>query len=265
MQKKHFTNKGNLKFIDYLKIEFLKAKRGKILPILLIAPILVVVSGISALSMYLTPEYPDPWAAMFIQSALLFSYYLLPFSMIVVCIMLQSRETQAGGILKMLTLPINKTKMMLAKFTVLAVYLLAEMVIFLLVFIAFGVYTSVTNELVNPVPISYILKWSSLIFLSMLPSIAVMWTITVRFTKTFVSVGLNFLLTIPGILFSALPIWYLFPYCYSGHVIRSAISSTNTEAMELPFELFPFAPIAIIIFMVFLITSVKSFGKYETR
>ena len=265
MQKKHFTNKGNLKFIDYLKIEFLKAKRGKILPILLIAPILVVVSGISALSMYLTPEYPDPWAAMFIQSALLFSYYLLPLSMVVVCIMLQSREKQASGILKMLSLPIDKTKMMLAKFTVVVGYLLIEMIIFLTVFIIAGMYTSFTNELISPVPVVYILKWSSLIFLSMLPSLAVMWAITVRFSKMFISVGLNFLFTIPGILFSALPVWYLFPYCYSGHVIRSAISSTNTEAIELPFELFPFAPIAIIIFVVFLVASVKSFGKYETR
>ena len=265
MLKNHFANKKDLSIFDYFSIELLKAKRAKIFPILLIAPILVVVSGISALNMYITPEYPDPWAAMFIQSALLFSYYLLPFSMIVVCIMLQSIEKQTGGILKMLSLPINKTKMLLAKFVVLVGYLLAEMLIFLLVFIIAGGYTSATNEIVHPVPISYILKWSSFIFLAMLPSVAVMWTITVKFSKIFISVGLNFLFTIPGILFSAFPVWYLFPYCYSGHVIRSAIGSTTTKSMELPFELFPFVPIAIIIFILFLLASINSFGKYETR
>lgn len=265
MQKNHFMNSKKLGFFDYLSIEILKAKRGKIFPILLIAPILVVVSGISALSMYLTPEYPDPWAAMFIQSALLFAYYLLPFSMLVVCIMLQSREKQTGGILKMLALPIDKTKVMLAKFTVVVGYLLLEMAVFLLMFIIGGMYTSFTNELITPVPIQYILKWSSLIFLSMLPSLSVMWAITVKCSKIFVAVGLNFILIIPGILFSALPIWYLFPHCYSGHVIRSAISSTNTQASELPFDLMPFIPIAIIIFVIFLSVSIKSFGKYETR
>ncbi len=264
MQKNHFMNKKELRFFDYLSIELLKAKRGKIFPILLIAPILVVVSGISALNMYLTPEYPDPWAAMFIQSALLFSYYLLPFSMIVVCIMLQSREKQAGGILKMLALPVSKTKMILAKFAVLVGYLLVEILVFLLVFILAGMYTSATNKLISPVPILYILKWSSLIFLSMLPSVAMMWAITVRFSKMFVAVGLNFLLTIPGILFSSLPIWYLFPYCYSGHVIRSAISSTNTAA-ELTLDIIPFVPVAVAIFVLFIIVSIRSFGRQEMR
>ncbi len=263
MQKNHFTNNKTLSFIDYLSIELLKTKKAKILPILLIAPILVVVSGISALSMYLTPEYPNPWAAMFIQSALLFSFYLLPFSMIVVCIMLQNREKQAGGILKMLALPISKTKMVLAKFTVLVVYLLIEMLIFLTVFIIAGIYTSTTNKLLDVVPISYLLKWSGLIFLTMLPSISMMWWITLKFYKIFLTIGLNFLLTIPGILFSTLPIWYLFPYCYSGHLISSAINSTNINAAQLPFEIIPFVPLAIFVFVIFIVLSIHSFGKYE--
>ncbi|MGL5260437.1 MAG: ABC transporter permease [Lachnospiraceae bacterium] len=265
MQKKYFMNDKKLKFGDYLNIEIIKIRRNKIFPILLIAPILVVVSGISALSMYLTPEYPDPWAAMFIQSSLLFSYYLLPLSMVVVCVMLHSREQQANGILKMLSLPVDKTKMVLAKFMVVVIYLIIEMLIFLVVFTIAGLYTSFTNELITPAPIGYILKWSSLILISMLPSIAVMWAITVRFSKIFISVGLNFLFTIPGILFSALPVWYLFPYCYSGHIIRSAISSTNIDVPELPFNLIPFIPVAFIVFIVFLFISIKSFGKYETQ
>mgnify|MGYP007121641520 CR=1 FL=1 len=59
-----------------------------ILPLLLIPPILVVISGVSSISMYMTPEYTDAWSAMFIQSALLFGYYLLPFSMVIVCVMI---------------------------------------------------------------------------------------------------------------------------------------------------------------------------------
>ena len=75
-------------FLKLLKIERIKCKRSKIIPFIFIAPILVVSSGVANLSTYFTPEYTQAWPAMFIQSALLYAYYLLPFSMIVVCVMI---------------------------------------------------------------------------------------------------------------------------------------------------------------------------------
>ena len=74
-----------MNFLDLLGIEFMKVKRSKIVPLIFIAPLLVVTSGVAALSRYFTPEYTNAWPAMFIQSALVYAYYLLPFSMIVVC------------------------------------------------------------------------------------------------------------------------------------------------------------------------------------
>ena len=81
-----------MSFLDLLKIEFMKVKRSKIVPLIFIAPLLVVVSGVASLSNYFTPEYTNAWPAMFIQSALVYAYYLLPFSMIVVCVMIAGRE-----------------------------------------------------------------------------------------------------------------------------------------------------------------------------
>ena len=94
-----------MSFLELLKIEFMKVKRSKIVPLIFIAPLLVVASGVASLSRYFTPEYTNAWPAMFIQSALVYAYYLLPFSMIVVCVMIAGRETGNNGILKMLALP----------------------------------------------------------------------------------------------------------------------------------------------------------------
>ena len=60
-------NKGDnrMSIIELLKIEFMKVKRSMILPLLLIPPILVVVSGVFSISMYMTPEYTNAWSAMF--------------------------------------------------------------------------------------------------------------------------------------------------------------------------------------------------------
>ena len=97
-----------MNFLDLIKIEFMKVRRSKIIPLIFIAPLLVVISGVASLSNYFTPEYTNAWPAMFIQSALVYAYYLLPFSMIVVCVMIAGRETGNNGILKMLALPVSR-------------------------------------------------------------------------------------------------------------------------------------------------------------
>ena len=127
-------------------------KRSKIVPLIFIAPLLVIISGVSNLSSYFTPEYTNAWPAMFIQSALVYSYYLLPFSMIVVCVMIAGRETQNNGILKMLALPVNRYTMSLAKFFVLLFYLFMEMVVFFLVFIVAGGIATRTTGITEALP-----------------------------------------------------------------------------------------------------------------
>lgn len=118
-----------MNFLELLKIEFMKVKRSNIIPLIFIAPILVVSSGIANLSSYFTSEYTNAWPAMFIQSALVYAYYLLPFSMIVVCVMIAGQETGNNGIMKMLALPVSRYMLSLAKFCVLMFYLFMEMVV----------------------------------------------------------------------------------------------------------------------------------------
>lgn len=47
-------------FLELLKIEFMKVKRGKIVPLIFIAPILVVASGVANLQSYFRPNTPMP-------------------------------------------------------------------------------------------------------------------------------------------------------------------------------------------------------------
>lgn len=86
-----------MSFSELLKIEFMKMKRGKIIPLIFIAPLLVVTSGVANLQSYFTPEYTNAWAAMFIQSALVYAYYLLPFSLVVVCVMIMGGKRGITG------------------------------------------------------------------------------------------------------------------------------------------------------------------------
>lgn len=256
-----------MNFYDFVKIEFMKVKRSKIIPLIFIAPLLVVISGVANISAYFTPEYSNAWAAMFIQSALLYAYYLLPFSMIVVCVMIAGRETQNNGIMKMLALPINRITLCLAKFCVLVFYLFMEMAVFFFTFIIAGLFATTTMNTTETLPILDLLKWSFVLSLTMIPCVAVMWMFTVLFEKPFLSVVINLLLVIPGILVANTPIWIFYPYCYSGFLVSSALHNftTVTEASSFSMLMFPFVICAVIMFALAIVISAIQFGKKEMR
>ncbi len=253
-----------MSFLELLKIEFMKGKRSKIVPLIFIAPLLVVSSGIANLSRYFTPEYTHAWPAMFIQCALLYAYYLLPLSMIVVCVMLSGRETSNNGILKMLALPVSRHALSAAKFCVLVFYLFMELAVFLSVFVIAGMIATYAMGITETLPFLYLLKWCAGLFLTMLPSLAAMWAITVLFEKPLLSVGVNLLLVIPGVLAASTPLWIVYPYCYSGYLVSCSLHDFTAETSDAAFSLFPFLPCAILIFTLLFALSVTQFGKKET-
>lgn len=254
-----------MNFLELLKIEFMKVRRGKMIPLIFIAPLLVVASGVANLHSYLTPEYTNPWAAMFIQSALVYAYYLLPFSMVVVCVMIEGRETGNRGILKMLSLPLNRRALSAAKFCVLLFYLFMEMLIFLAVFIIAGNIAVTSAGITETLPIIYLMKWCAALFITMLPCTAVMWAITVLFDKPLLSAALNLLLIIPGVLAANTQLWIAYPYCYSGFLVSQSLHDFTTGSTLSEFPLFPFLPCAILIFVIAFTAAGLTFGRKETK
>ena len=254
-----------MSFMEILKIEFMKVKRGKIVPLIFIAPLLVVASGVANLSRYFTPEYTNAWPAMFIQSALVYAYYLLPFSMIVVCVMIAGRETGNNGILKMLALPVSRYALSMAKFCVLVFYLFMEMVVFLAVFIIAGTVATSTMGVTEALSVFYLVKWCVGLLLTMLPCVGAMWAITVLFEKPLLSVGLNLLLVIPGVLIANTPLWIAYPYCYSVYLVSCSLHDFTASSGTAAFTLFPFLPVAVLVFVLVFAVAVTQFGKKEMR
>jgi len=243
----------------------MKVKRSKIVPLIFIAPFLVVVSGVANLSRYFTPEYTNAWPAMFIQSALLYAYYLLPLSMLVVCAMIAGRETGNKGILKMLALPVSRYALSMAKFCVLVFYLFMEMLVFLVVFILAGLIATHTMGLRETLPFFYLVKWCLGLFLIMLPCAGTMWAITILFEKPLFSVGLNLLLVIPGVLAASTPLWIVYPYCYGGYLVSCSLHDFTAASSDTAFSLFPFLPCAVFVFGAALVLAAARFGKKEMR
>ena len=79
-------------------------------------------------------------------------------------------------------------------------FTLQTMAVFLAVFAVAGIAATSMMGITETLPVLYLLKWCVGLFLTMLPCLAAMWAITVLFEKPLLSVGLNLLLVIPGIL-----------------------------------------------------------------
>ena len=254
-----------MSFLELLRIEFTKVKRSKMILLIFVAPLLVVSSGVANLSRYFTPEYTNAWPAMFIQSALVYSYYLLPLSMIVVCVMIAGRETGNNGILKMLALPVGRYALSMAKFCVLVFYLFMEMAVFFAVFVIAGTVATKAMGVTETLPVLYLMKWCAGLFLTMLPCLGAMWAVTVLFEKPLLSVGLNLLFVIPGVLISNTPVWIAWPYCYSGYLVSCSLHDFTAEDNIRAFSLFPFLPAAILVLALALTIAAIQFGKKEMR
>lgn len=165
----------------------------------------------------------------------------------------------------MLALPVSRYALSMAKFCVLAFYLFMEMVVFLVVFVIAGTVATGTMGVTETLPVFYLVKWCVGLFLTMLPCAGTMWAVTVLFEKPLLSVGLNLFLVIPGVLVSNTPVWIAYPYCYSGYLVSCSLHDFTVGDNIRTFSLFPFMPVAVLVFVLALMIAVIQFGKKEMR
>jgi hypothetical protein len=192
--------------------------------------------------------------------------YLLPLSMIVVCVMIAGQGNAEQRRLKKCSPCLSAgNALSLAKFFVLMFYLFMEMVVFLAVFVIAGRIATSTMGITETLPILYLLKWCARLFLTMLPGVAKMWAITVLFEKPLLSVGLNLLLVIPGVSVANTPLWIAYPYCYSGYLVSCSLHEFTAASADTGFSLLPFLPGAVLAFVRVLALAVTQFGKKEMR
>ena len=252
-----------MSFLDLLKIEFMKVKRSKIVPLIFIAPLLVVVSGVASLSNYFTPEYTNAWPAMFIQSALVYAYYLLPFSMIVVCVMIAGRETGNNGILKMLALPLDPGRLCLAKFVVLLSFGVIQL---LMTAAAYYISAAAATHLLNYpfiLPLSYVLPITGEIYLASLPMAAVFWMLATLIRTPVFSIGIGLAAIVPSVLMINTKIWFAYPMCYPFYTLMTEYGRLSPGIFSACLRPLPLIPAAAAVTVLCLTVSCIQFGHSE--
>ena len=248
-----------MSFKDLLKIEFTKIKRGKILFILIIPilllwiPAIVNAMGNLRITNGLTVEQN-----FLFQSLSSYTWFLLPATIVICTVMIEQIEEKNKGLLKMLSLPINISKICLAKFVVLITLIFIQIfTAFLTYFVSVGISYKLYdyNFLLS---ISEVIKVFTLIFITAIPMATIYWLLAIIIKTPIFSVGIGMASIVPSVFMINVSCWYIYPMDYPFMMIGSMLPNLN-------YSLIPWIPIALGISIICLGISCIRFGAVERR
>lgn len=260
-------NKFYMGFLSLIAVELRKIKRSKILLILLAATIILWLPSIfnANLNFYMQAEGISPENNFLIQGFMGMAWFMFPASMVVSTVLLNMTERSNGGILKMLSLPINTAKLCMAKFVVLLILGAVQ------IFMSVGMYfcsAAIASEMQNydfVLQPLYVFRQAALIFAAAIPMLAFFLLLSVYIQTPVFLIGIGLASIVPSVLMINTKIWFLYPMSYPFFVITSEYGKLAVNLDTAQVELIPWIPAAIIITIICLIISCLCFGQAERR
>lgn len=254
-----------MNFLSLVGVELKKLKRSKIILILAVATVILWVPSIinAHINFEMQAEGISPENNFFIQGFMGLSWFIFPASMVVSTVLLNMTERSNKGILKMLSLPINKTKLCLAKFTVLLILAFLQIAMTVLMYYLSAFIVSNTQNydfILSPL---FVLKEAVFVFLSSIPMISFFWLISVCVETPIFSIGIGFASIVPSVLMINTKLWFAYPMSYPFFVITSEYGKLATNLTTSQVEFVPWLPVAFCITVLTLAISCLRFGKSE--
>lgn len=256
-----------MSFLSLIGVEFKKIKRSKIIFILLAAAIILWIPSIlnAHINFEMQAEGISPENNFFIQGFLGMSWFMFPASMVIGTVLLSQTERTNKGILKMLALPIDTKKICLAKFIVLLILAIIQILIMTGMYYVSAWIASIIQNYYFILPPLFVAKQLVYIILSAIPMIAVFWMLSVCIETPIFSVGIGLASIVPSVLIINTKIWFAYPMSYPFFIITSEYGKLAANLNTTQIKLMPWIPVAIIITMIALSISCICFGQAERR
>lgn len=256
-----------MNFLSLLYIEIKKTRRSKILLILL-APVMIMwlPAILNADKIFITFGIPiAPEYNYFIQGFMGMVWFMIPATLVICTVLISQTERTNNGIIKMLSLPVNKGKLCLAKFIVILLLAAVQMLM------AVGTYYISTliasriqdySFLLKPL---YVFSGVAKFYLAALPMAAVYWMLTVLIRIPIFSVGIGLACAVPSVLMINTDYWFLHPMSYPFYVLMTEYGKAAEGIYTTTPDWIPWIPAALCITVVCLSLSCIRFGHAETR
>lgn len=252
-----------MNFISLISIELKKIRRSKI-SLILLAPVIImwIPAIVNSGKLFDTQEIPiTPEHNFFIQGFMGMAWFMIPATLIICTVFLIQTEQTNRGILKMLTLPVNKGLLCLAKFTVLLILMAVQMLMsagtyYLSAFISYRMQDY--NFLL---PAAYVFPSIGKFYLAALPAAAVFWMMAVLIKTPVLAVGAGLALCVPSVLMINTEYWFLYPMSYPFYVLMTEYGKVAEGIYTSSIDWFPWLPAAAGITVLCLIVPGMKFGR----
>ena len=256
-----------MNFLSLVGIEFQKIRRSKIMLILLVSTIILWLPSIMNADMNFGMQAVgiSPENNFLIQGLMGMAWFMFPASMIICTVLLNQTERSNHGILKMLALPINTAKLCLAKFVVLLLLAVVQILLTVGMYYLSAVIATQTQNYNFVLPVLFVCKLAGKLVLSAIPMLALFWLLSVCIQTPIFSIGLGLASIVPSVLVINFKIWFAYPMAYPFFIVVSEYGKLATNFKASQVELIPWLPIATAITIVCLLISCICFGRAERK
>lgn len=236
-------------------VELLKLKHSKMLGIVMFVPLFFVMLGFSNFLRYrelFTSKGQNVWQQVYTQSSIFYGLFLIALFITIIMAILVRIENSEDNFKRLLTLPIKRSDVYIAKLVVGCGIVLLNLFIFVLLVIVAGVIVAPVSE---SMPMNLIYS-PMLCFVASLPVIAVQYYLSMKFKNIAVPLGVGVVFSLPSVLINNTKYWILFPWAYPG---RAMLNGGN---MSFPCPNSMYIT-AIIVFIAFVLLGMYEFNNKD--
>lgn len=256
-----------MSFLSLVGVELKKIRRSKILLILLVPVVIMWLPSIinsdkifDIRGILITPENN-----FFIQDFMGVVWFMIPASLVICTVLLNQTERSNKGILKMLSLPVSATKLCLAKFTVLILLSMVQMMMTIGAYYICAAIASQMNHYNLVLEPLYVCRNVLSIYAGAIPMAAVFWMISTLIQTPIFSVGIGLASIVPSVLMINTKIWFAYPMSYPFYLLMVEYGKAAEGVYETQIAWLPWLPVAVGITVITLAVSCIRFGAAERR
>lgn len=256
-----------MNFFSLIHIELKKIRRSKILLILLIPVIMMWIPGMINADMNfdvrgipITPE-----KNYFIQGFMGMVWFMIPASLVICTVLLTQTERSQGGILKMLSLPVNTARLCLAKFAVLVLLSFVQMIMTICAYYVSAAAVSWLQDydfILDPL---FVCGNAVSIYAAAIPMTAIFWMVAILVQPPVFSVGIGLASIVPSVLIINTKIWFTYPMSYPFYLLMVQYGKAAKGMYDTRIDWIPWLPAALAITIIALAISCIRFGASERR
>lgn len=256
-----------MNFFSLIHIELKKIRRSKILLILLVPVIMMWIPGMINADMSfdvrgipITPE-----KNYFIQGFMGMVWFMIPASLVICTVLLTQTERSQGGILKMLSLPVNTARLCLAKFAVLVLLSFVQMIMTICAYYVSAAAVSWLQDydfILDPL---FVCGNAVSIYAAAIPMAAIFWMVAILVQTPVFSVGIGLASIVPSVLIINTKIWFTYPMSYPFYLLMVQYGKAAEGMYDTQIDWIPWLPAALVITIIALAISCIRFGASERR